>query len=79
MSETELVWLTDDYYTGPGFRSTSGLTLHDWMDLHEIPVSQLVRWEDAEAAYLNMQDEIRELLKTGRKVRTVKPFPGLPF
>lgn len=55
--ETVKVALGDDYYKGAYFRTVDG-------DLdYEIPKSQLERWEDAEAAYGAMQDEIEQVMR----------------
>jgi hypothetical protein len=55
--ETVKVALGDDYYKGAYFRTVDG-------DLdYEVPKSQLERWEDAEAAYEAMQDEIERVMR----------------
>src|SRR5690348_8281057 len=88
------VILGDDYYEHEYFRDVAGTTLSDYDKdrIFEIPVEKLVRWEDAEAAYRNMQAEVGDLLKRRGEDRnfarptipvkhysgTWKPFPGLP-
>ena len=89
------VILDDDYYEHEYFRDTTGTTLSDYDKdrVFEIPVEKLVRWEDAEAAWRNVQHEIADLMRLRREDRnfarptvpvrhysgTWKPFPGLPF
>lgn len=84
------VILGDDYYEHEYFRDASGITLssYDKDRVFEIPMAQLVRWEDNEAAYRNMQDEIADLLRRRREDKNFArpstwnkhlPSPGLPF
>lgn len=49
--------LGDDYYKGAYFDTFSG------PKDYEVPRSQLERWEAVEAAYLEMQDEIEQVMK----------------
>lgn len=65
MSEIAHVILGDDYYEHEYFRDTSGSYLSDYDkgNIYEIPLEVLVRWEDAEAAWRNVQDEIQQLIR----------------
>lgn len=58
--ETVRVDLGDDYYRGAYFRTEGG-----FLD-YEVPVSQLMRWETAKAAYSAMQDEIERVMSEQR-------------
>jgi hypothetical protein len=74
---TARVLLSDDYYTGPGFREVTSFAISKYDAeslLFEIPVETLARWEDAEAAYRNMQDEIASLIgQRGRDKSFARP------
>ena len=75
------VELGDDYYAGAvwaRWHCITGDTADSPMAIFDVPAEQVARWEEAQAAYQAMQDEIEALQETRRQMQREAWQAGAP-